>query len=527
MAGLTAVSRGTGFLRTVVVTNVLGVTYLANTYQSANSVPNLLFELFAAGALQAVLIPAMVQLREGDPAEQDHVVGAVLGLVLVVLAALAVVGAVLARPLMGWLTQDVADVAVRNQEIRLGAVMLWIFLPQVVLYAANVVSTAALNAHHRFAVPAVAPVINNVVVIAAYLWFGHLLGGAQPGLQLTTLQLWVLAGGTTLGVALFCSLPILAARRHVRLRPNLDLKHPRVRSMLRDGAWAAVSLSATQVLLVAMLQSVNRLEGGVAIQQLAWVLFLLPHSVLAVPVLTTRFPALAAAVHRRDWRGFDAVLAGGIRSIGFVALLASGALIASAPAVARIVVHGHATASREAIATATAAFAPGLVGFGLLLFLTRAAYALGEVRPATLATLATVGVGAVLLWVVAGRVERSHVVSGVAVVHSITMLVGAGVLWWLVRVARQRHGDAVDPALSARSELAVGRSLGASLTAGVLVAVVGRWLVDRVGHGSITTALAATALVGAIAVIAVLVVSPVFGISGPAALRSVGSLDRR
>ena len=81
MAALTVVSRVTGFVRILVVAAVLGTTFLGNTYQSANSVPNILFELIAAGVLQAVLVPALVpHLDRGDRAEAEHIAGSVLGL---------------------------------------------------------------------------------------------------------------------------------------------------------------------------------------------------------------------------------------------------------------------------------------------------------------------------------------------------------------------------------------------------------------------------------------------------------------
>ena len=89
MTVLTAVSRLTGFVRIVVVAAVLGTTFLGNTYESANTVPNLLFELIAAGVLQAVLIPTLVSLLDrGDRTEAEHVAGSVLGLSCLILAAL-------------------------------------------------------------------------------------------------------------------------------------------------------------------------------------------------------------------------------------------------------------------------------------------------------------------------------------------------------------------------------------------------------------------------------------------------------
>jgi len=97
MTVLTAVSRLTGLVRVVVVAAVIGDTYLGNTYQSTNTVPNILFELMAAGTLQAVLIPTLVRLRDrGEDTEGERVAASVLGVSLAGLGAVAGLGMVLA-----------------------------------------------------------------------------------------------------------------------------------------------------------------------------------------------------------------------------------------------------------------------------------------------------------------------------------------------------------------------------------------------------------------------------------------------
>ena len=214
MTVLTGVSRLTGFVRIVVVAAVLGTTFLGNTYESANSVPNLLFELIAAGVLQAVLIPTLVSLLDrGDRTEAEHVAGSVLGLSCLILATLAVVGIALAPLMARGLFAGVHDPHVRADEIRLGTVFLWFFLPQVVMYAVGMVATAILNAHNRFALPAFAPALNNVVVTASYALFWLLRDGRSASLHLTRPEVIVLAGGTTLGVFAFCALPAAAVLR--------------------------------------------------------------------------------------------------------------------------------------------------------------------------------------------------------------------------------------------------------------------------------------------------------------------------
>src|SRR3954454_5690818 len=101
------------------------------------------------------------------------------------------------------------------------------------------VASAVLNSENRFNVPAVAPAVNNVVVMASYAVFWLLRDGAPPSLDLTTAEKVVLAGGTTLGVIAFTMLRArAAARRGSHLRPRLDWREPSLRLLARRGAWA-------------------------------------------------------------------------------------------------------------------------------------------------------------------------------------------------------------------------------------------------------------------------------------------------
>lgn len=165
------------------------------------------------------------------------------------------------------------------------------------LYVANAVCTAVLHTRGRFGLPAAAPILNNVIVIATYIVFNGLRRGQAPSLDLRPVEKWVLAGGTTLGVVAFCGAVVAAAVvAQPHIRPNLRLRDPEVITVLRSSAWVIGYVALTQVLTFVMLQAVNRQEGGVAAFGLAWVVFLLPHSLLVVPLVTTRFPALARLV---------------------------------------------------------------------------------------------------------------------------------------------------------------------------------------------------------------------------------------
>ena len=436
MTVLTLVSRLTGLVRVLVVAAVLGTTFLGNTYQSANTVPNLLFELFAAGALQAVMIPAMVQLFDrGDDAEASRVAGSLLGLAMAGLAVVAAVGMLAAPWVMRVLVAGVESPEVRAAQVRLGTILLWFFLPQLVLYAAGMVATGVLNARGRFTVPVAAPVANNLVVIASYGLFWLLRGGAPPALDLAPAQIAVLGLGTTLGVLALSALPVLAVvRSGFPLRPRLDHRHPEVRRIVHRSGWAALFLASTQVLLGVVLVLANGVEGGVVAYQVAYTIFLLPHALFALPVLTTLFPALARRASAGDQPGYADAVASGVRAIAFFVLPATAALAALAHPLTRVLLFGESAGDGAVVVAGTViAFAPGLLGYGAFLFLTRALYAVGDTRTPSLVHVGVV-VGAALAMAGVSAIAGADRVPGLAAAHSLAYLVGAVVLARCVRL---------------------------------------------------------------------------------------------
>lgn len=490
MTALTLASRLTGLVRVLVVAAVLGTTFLGNTFQSANSVPNLAFELFAAGALQAVMIPTLVELFDREArAEAAHVAGALLGLSLVVLVGVAAVGMLAAPWIMRVLVAGVTSPEVRDAQVRLGTVLLWFFLPQVVLYAAGMVATAVLNAQGRFALPVAAPIANNVVVVASCALFWRLRHGAPPGLDLSAPQTVVLGLGTTLGVVALSAIPVVALwRRGFSLRPRIDVRHPAVRRVMRQSGWAALFLVATQVLLGAVLVSANAVEGGVVAYQVAYTVFLVPHALFSLPVLTALFPTLSRNAAAGDDAAYARTVATGIRAITYLVLPAAAALAALSSPLARLLLFGAGVSGTEAVAGAVLAFAPGLVGYGAFLFLARALYARGDTRTPGLVHLGVVTAAALAMVAMSAVVEGPGRVGGLAAVHSGAYLLGAAVL-----------GACVRQSLPAAGRPAVGRPLATgALSAAAAGAVM--WLVQQPVQAT-----------GRLATLAVLVIGGVTG----------------
>ncbi|MCW2620278.1 MAG: virulence factor family protein, partial [Modestobacter sp.] len=161
---LTLLSRLAGFGRTVVFTNAVGADSTGDTYQAANNVPNIVFEVVAGGALASLVVPMLAGgIAAGDREQVRRTASALLGWTLLVLVPLALLLAAFARPIAAALLGgDAGDPA----KVDLAARFLLVFAPQVVLYGIAVVLTGVLQAHRRFAGPALAPLLSSLVVAA-------------------------------------------------------------------------------------------------------------------------------------------------------------------------------------------------------------------------------------------------------------------------------------------------------------------------------------------------------------------------
>ncbi|WP_426572907.1 murein biosynthesis integral membrane protein MurJ [Aquihabitans sp. McL0605] len=446
MSVLTAVSRATGLVRIIMVGAVVGTTYLGNTYETTNTIPNIVFELMAAGTFQAVLIPALVRYEsQGEKEEAEHVASSVFGIALVALFGVAAVG-MLMSPWISQLLFSGSAEAVRAEQVRLGTIFLLIFLPQVGMYAVGMVSTAVLNSQNRFAAPAIAPAVNNVIVCTAYFLYWLSRDGGPPVLHLTPLQIALLAGGTTLGVIGFCAVPLLAVRRtSFRLRIKFDRHHPAVRQVLRMGVWAAGFLATTQLLILVELLLSNKVKGGVVALQIGWTFFLLPYALFAQPILTALFPTMSRQSTARDDGGFARSVESGTEMICLFVVPCAIAFVAVAPAMCRAILFGAINAAGAAdVARVVVGFAPGVVGYSLLLFYARVFYAREDARTPTIVNLAAGVLGAVIMLGTSSIPSRQWQVPLLAAIHAFAYSLAAVALVLIIkRRLPQEHRPAL------------------------------------------------------------------------------------
>jgi putative peptidoglycan lipid II flippase len=322
-------SRVIGFARVLAIAAILGTTYLGNTFTSSNYVSNVLFELLAAGALSAVLVPTLVDLlARPDEPEAERLAGSVLGIALIVLGAVTVVGVIAAPWLARLLSSGVDDPSIAAQQESLATFLLRFFVPQVLLYAIGTVAIAVLYAKRRFVVTAIAP-IGHDPDRAGLVMFRVLTGG-DTSLDLSLAEL-TLALSATLGVAAFVAVPSIALHRTgFRLRPRLSRGDPEVNRLLRLSGWAILQHAEIGLLLGAAIVLGNSVEGGTVAYQVAWVFFLAPYGVIAQPIHTAIHNELSLDAARADLAAFARSLRWALDAMAVLIVPVSAAMIALA-----------------------------------------------------------------------------------------------------------------------------------------------------------------------------------------------------
>ena len=398
MAVGTLLSRLTGFVRTAALVTVLGTTRLGDAFNTANTVPNMLLVLVTGGTLSSVLIPLLA--REKDPDQRRHRAEAIGGLVilgtgaasLLMLLSSPLVARFFALGLRGGPDYD-AYVWVTTQWLAL-------FAPQILFYGISVYAVGVLNAHGRLALAGFAPVLTNIVAVAAIIAYVQTggpsgLGDAatDPTLQaLRTLPLVVIGVGTTLSIAAMAIPQFLGARRMLpglRLRPRLMRGDPATRELWRLGRWTLGYVAANQVGLAVVIALANDVAGGVVAYQVAFAIMQLPFGIIAVSMFSAIYPRLARDATRED-ADFAASVAGGFRLTAVLLVPAAvGLFVLAEPVTELLVNYGAAAGSGAAfIARVVRIFALALLPFTVFQLLTRSYYAMTNTRTPMLANIA-------------------------------------------------------------------------------------------------------------------------------------------
>ncbi len=477
------VSRILGYVRFVVIAQVVPDPAQLDAFFAAFRIPDFLFQLVAAGALSSALIPVISGLFATEQtARAWRVVSTVTTLMLSVLLVLSAVVLLFAPQLVAVITPgfDEESLALTTELTRI-MVLAPLFL------AAGAVATSVLNARGRFGAAALAPVVYNVAIIGGAIVLVPVFGVA--GLAMS-----VVAGAAG---HLLVQVPVLA-RIGASIRPHLDLRDREARKALTLMGPRALGLGATQVVFLVMTSLASTLPtGSITVFNLAFAVLQIPVGVIGVPLGVVLLPSLSreAALGATDM--FRRLLVRGLSMLAFVMIGITALGIVLAGDVIRLL-FGYGSlseASLELTATTLAVFLVGLTAHSMIAVLARAFYAMQDTATPVAAALFAVVVDIVI----ASVLVRPFGVPGLAAAIAIGAWVELTTLALLMRRRVPTLGFR-HVALVAVKTLAVSVA-GAAVAWLVYTALLGAWGEDP-GIVLLLVRATTTALAGGVVILA-------------------------
>jgi putative peptidoglycan lipid II flippase len=384
LASGTLISRALGFVSAAVLAWTIGQQNQgANAFAIANQLPNNIYAIIAGGLLSAVLVPQIVRAAHHDDGGQKFVNRLVtLGIVAFLAVTLL---ATLCAPLLVQLYTFSSSNALGGQGVALAVALAYWCLPQIFFYALYSLLGEVLNARGVFGPFTWAPVLNNVVAIASLILFAALFGvdpAHRDPASWDAAKITLLAGGATLGVAAQSLVLLLFWRRTgLNFRPDFRWRGVGLGATGRAAGWTFGMILITQ--LAGIVQSNVAVHAGaddasVAVLRTAWLVFMLPHSIVTVSIATPFFTRMSG--HARDG-SLDAVRSDLSSSLRTILLLVTGAGVAlAAAALPFAAFFGHNDREVTGIGGVLLAYLLGLVPFSTLFLVQRTFYALGDTR---------------------------------------------------------------------------------------------------------------------------------------------------
>lgn len=384
MSMATLLSRVTGFARMWATALALGATAISSSYNIANNVPNMIFELIAGGILSSLFIPTFMDVKkERGEAQSWRFASHVFNIFVLALGIVALAGTLFPEPFI-W-TQTFRMTSTEALSVRSTAEFLFRFFAiQVVLYGGGMVVQAVLNAQRRYLWTALGPVFNNLVVIGTMLFVA-----TQP---LNNRTLIILACGTTLGVAamFLVMLPSLK-KTDMKYYFELGLSDPAVRRMLKlaiPGLFYVVTNLVTVSFRNAFALSVE--ASGPSVLTYAWTWYQLPYGILAVALATALFTELSECATNKDKTAFKTTLSSGLRQTALLIMPCAALLYALATPLTTLFMAGRFTAQDiPAVAGVLRTWALALTFYACMMFVLRSFYSLKDTKTPAMANLLT------------------------------------------------------------------------------------------------------------------------------------------
>ncbi len=456
----TLASRVTGLLRSIVLVAVIGstATRAGDAFIVANQLPTNIYELLAAGVITGIMVPQIVKAAQTHGDGGSKFVSKLLTLGTLVMIIATTIVLLFAPVLIGLYGSKFTP-----GQLALSIAFAYWCLPQLLFYGLYALVGEVLNARKVFGPYTWAPVVNNLVSIAGFGVFLLLFGGPQKDVDAWTPTMITVMGITaTGGIALQALLLLFFWKRTgLEFRPDFRWRGMGLRHMGRLAWWTFLAVLAGQIAALIQIRIVSAASGdssAIAALSFAWLVFMLPHSVVAMSISTSYFTALSEDVAAGRVDRVHGNLDQSIRALSVFAFGFMVALAAAAVPVARIFTTSAGDASSFALVLL--AYLVALVPFGVLVVIRRAFFAFHDTRTPFVFTLVQclLAVGGALL--AQAFLPLSLLAAGIAFTQSLSMFVQLAIAVVLLR----RH---VGPGGFGSTWVALGRFAIAAVPAGL------------------------------------------------------------
>ncbi|WP_185022743.1 DUF6049 family protein [Curtobacterium sp. PhB115] len=505
LAAGTMVSRILGFAKTFVLAYAIGQngSPSANAFAVANQLPNNIYALIAGGLLSAVLIPQIVRaMRRNDDGGQGYV-NKIVTLGGSIFIVIAVIGTLLAPALVRLYSTSAGTSGKGFDQATTDLAVAFAFwcLPQILFYAMYSLLGEVLNAKQVFGPFTWAPLLNNVIAVAGLIVFIAMFDGRAEHTSptgWTPLEIAVLAGSASLGVlAQAAFLPFFWRRAGLRFRPDFRWRGVGLKATGTAAGWLFAMILVTQVagVVQSRVASLGNDHAGNAVLGNAWLLFMLPHSIITVSIATAYFTRMSHDAERGDLGAVRRNLSLSLRIVGLFTVFATVALIVVSVPFGRI--YENTFGGALSVAAVLTAYMPGLVLFSMLFIIQRVFWALHDHRtPFLMQCIQSVlfVIGATAVTTLPGQAI------GVGIAACTTLAGTAQTIVALVLVRRRLDG--IEGPIVTRSHV---QFVIASLIAGVAGLVVvnffGAFSVHGFAMTDVTSAFITLVLTGAVMVV--------------------------
>ena len=440
MAVGTLVSRGTGFLRTLVLIAAIGVAGLSDAYNNANTLPNTIYYLMLGGVFTSVVVPLLVRAAKRDPDRGEAYAQRMFTLGAMALLVVTVVATLLAGPLVDLYAPTIHGPAGSHLAAEHDLMVVWayFFIPQIFFYGMSSLIGAILNTRGRFAAPMWTPVINNLIVIVVGGLYVVMHLGKEPW-TISASGVRLLGIGTTLGVVAQTAALVPSLRRAgFRWHPTLGFKQGEVSEMGRMAGWMSVyvvSQWAGYLVVQIVANAASAGLNGYSAYSIAWQLFQLPYAIIGISVITALLPRMSEHANARRYSLVRDDFSIGVRLASVLVVPAAIYLgVLGGPLAEFLIGWFHSTGPYHAryIGEVFGLFSLGLVPYMLTQLQLRVFYSFQDSRTAALVGLLTMAVGIAADLIALATLPRLDVVAGLAIAYGITNLIGATTGWALL-----------------------------------------------------------------------------------------------